>query len=314
MEIPGLRSPYEIVGGIVYFGRMIDKIRLQIAGQLPPEYHSSLGNANPRSFDGRCCRFLQIDYNKFAAEAAHGKTDEALFQWACTHGRKPSDKGTEIWNDFMQKRGWRDESSLRLLGQTQQAGMADRIVSTFFDFFDADEGRPPRFPDDPLPPTRILPGTARIPGLRSPRDKIGGIVHFGRMLDKIRLFHQEKLPPAWAEWKGPVGGYDDLCCRLLRVNYAALEAETLKGGTDDDMLRWATAHGSMPADEEIEIWNGYVSKRCWRDQYTPRLHVRLQDAGLPIGSVLTMFDFIDLDEGRGVASSDVLRPNIVRKQ
>jgi len=38
MKIPELRSPYEKVGGIVYFGRMIDKIRLHEAGQLPPEY------------------------------------------------------------------------------------------------------------------------------------------------------------------------------------------------------------------------------------------------------------------------------------
>ncbi len=124
---------------------------------MPPECYlpstsQLLGNANPRSFDGRCCRFLQIDYDKLAAEAIQGETDEALFQWACTHGRKPSDKDTEIWNAFMQKRGWRDESSERLLEQTQQAGITDRVVSTFFDFFDADEGRPPRFPKDPPPP------------------------------------------------------------------------------------------------------------------------------------------------------------------
>ena len=35
-----------------------------------------------------------------------------------------------------------------------------------------------------------------------------------------------------------------------------------------------------------------------RDAYTPRLHFRLQEAGMPAGSALTMFDFIDLDEGR----------------
>jgi hypothetical protein len=29
---------------------------------------------------------------------------------------------------------------------------------------------------------------------------------------------------------------------------------------------------------------------------TPRLHTRLQEAGWPIGTVLTMFDFVDLDE------------------
>jgi len=33
--IPGLRSPLAQVGGLVYFGRMLDKIRLAVAGRLP---------------------------------------------------------------------------------------------------------------------------------------------------------------------------------------------------------------------------------------------------------------------------------------
>jgi gluconokinase len=187
---------------------MIDKIRLHVAGVLPVEYQWSLGNANPRSFDGRCCRFLQIDYEMFAAHAAGGESDEGLFQWACTHGQKPSDQDAEIWNDFMRKRGWRDESSARLRGQIQQAGIADGAISTFFDFFDADEVRPPRFPDDPPSPNEPLRGGGPIAGLRSPRDTVGGIVHFGRMLDKIRLSQEGKLPPDWAAAKGSADGFD----------------------------------------------------------------------------------------------------------
>ena len=52
----------------------------------------------------------------------------------------------------MQKCGWRDESSALLDKQVRKAGVADRVISTFFDFFDADEGRPPRFPDEPPSP------------------------------------------------------------------------------------------------------------------------------------------------------------------
>ena len=33
-NIPGLRSTYAKVGRLVYFGRMLDKIRLHAAGQL----------------------------------------------------------------------------------------------------------------------------------------------------------------------------------------------------------------------------------------------------------------------------------------
>lgn len=34
--VSGLRSPSDQVKGLVYFGRMLDKIRLTAAGQLPP--------------------------------------------------------------------------------------------------------------------------------------------------------------------------------------------------------------------------------------------------------------------------------------
>jgi hypothetical protein len=39
MKVPGLRSLYEKVGGIVYFGRMLDKIRLHASGRLPEGYN-----------------------------------------------------------------------------------------------------------------------------------------------------------------------------------------------------------------------------------------------------------------------------------
>jgi hypothetical protein len=298
MEIPGLRSPYEMVGGIVYFGRMIDKIRLSAAGALPAVYQSLLGHSNPNSFDGYCCRFLQIEFAALTAQTLHGETDESLFQWACQTGRQPSERDSEIWNAFMQKRGWRDSKSERLREQILAEGFTGRAISTFFDFMDADEGRPPRFPDDPPTPSEPMLGSARIPGLRSPREKVGGIVHFGRMLDKIRLLQSGKLPPGWVASKGSVTGFDGCCCHLLHVSYQDLEKAALEGGGDDQMLKWAFAHGHTPSDEEIEIWNAFLTKRCWRDQYTPRLHSRLEEAGLPLDSVLTMFECIDLEEGR----------------
>jgi Domain of unknown function (DUF5069) len=222
----------------------------------------------------------------------------AIFQWAYAHGRKPSEKEVEVWNDFMQRRGWRDESSGRLRERVLESGIEDRVVQTFFDYLEADEGRPARFPDDPTPPSEPVGGGDRIPGLRSPRDKVGGICHFGRMLDKIRLFHEGKLPQGWIEAKGSPKGFDGTCCEFLKIDYEALEAETVKGRGDDQMLQWTFANGRQPTNEEVEIWNDYLSKRGWRDQYTPRLHIRLQEAGLPVGTVLTMFDFVDLDEGR----------------
>ena len=137
-----------------------------------------------------------------------------------------------------------------------------------------------------------------IPGLRSPYDQIGGLVHFGRMLDKIRLHRAGNLPPDWIDAKGKETGFDGRCCRFLKIDYAALEAETLKGGSDEALLDWAFSRGRKPSDEEIEHWNAFLMKMGWRDKYRERLDFRLQEVGLPLGSVITMFDFIDLDEGR----------------
>jgi gluconokinase len=139
-----------------------------------------------------------------------------------------------------------------------------------------------------------------IPGLRSPFDKVKGLVYFGRMLDKIRLASAGKLPDDWQVARGFASktSFDSRCCNFLKIDYAALETETLKGASDEDLLAWAFAHGRQPTEDEIEIWNAFMTKRGWRDVGTPRLNERLAEIGLPPGTVQTMFEFIDLDEGR----------------
>jgi gluconokinase len=140
-----------------------------------------------------------------------------------------------------------------------------------------------------------------IPGLRSPFDQVGGIVYFGRMLDKMRLAAAGKLPAGWQPTRGTAmkTNLDSRCCSFLRVDYAALEKETLKGETmDDELLARPFKNGRQPSEDEIEVWNGFMTKLGWRDAVTERVNLRLAEIGLPPGSVQTMFDFIDLDEGR----------------
>lgn len=144
-----------------------------------------------------------------------------------------------------------------------------------------------------------------IRNLRSPADQVNGLVYFGRMLDKIKLAAAGKLPEGWHEARGTTmkGSFDARCCRFLQIDYAELEAETLKGGSDETLLEWAFKKGQKPSEDEIEIWNAFMLKRGWRDAGTQRLNERLAEIGLPPGTVQTMFEFIDLDEGR-------LKPNV----
>ena len=139
MNIPNLRSPREKVGGLYHFGRMLDKIRLHSQGKLPADYIPNLGVG----FDGRCLRFLHIDYAALVSRVAKGGTDEELLAWSYEQGRKPTDEEITIWNAFMSKLGWNDEASAVLQERIlQHGGLAGRTdITTFFDFLDADEGR-----------------------------------------------------------------------------------------------------------------------------------------------------------------------------
>ena len=78
--IPGLRSPSEQIKGLVYFGRMLDKIRLAAAGKLPEGWREMRGATKPGAFDARCCRFLGIDYGALEKETVKGRTDEELIE------------------------------------------------------------------------------------------------------------------------------------------------------------------------------------------------------------------------------------------
>jgi gluconokinase len=140
------RSGYETVGGIVMFGRTLDKIRLHHAGLLPKDYNLGHG------LDGRICRFLKIDYQFLIAETLKNKTDEEILSECFKNGRKPSEEEILIFNQFMTKRGWRDDASGWLVEQKGKSGFARRDeIQTAFDFHDADEGRPPKFlPTNPV--------------------------------------------------------------------------------------------------------------------------------------------------------------------
>ena len=139
-EFP-LRSPYEKVGDLFYFGRMLDKIRVHARNELPSDYHPNLG----KGFDEKCVRFLRIDYDELVERVKQGGTDEEILEWCFTVGRKPAKDDIHVWNEFMRKVGWNDEVSKIVARRKEEAGMRDRSdIQTSFDFIDADEGRLPK--------------------------------------------------------------------------------------------------------------------------------------------------------------------------
>ena len=127
----------------MFFGRMLDKIRLNAAGQLPPGYN--LGTADRTWFDARCTRFLGVNYDDLVDRTLKGGSDEEILEWCFEHGRKPSEEEIRIWNAFLLKRGWRDEASADLQAAKGREGFADRDdIQTWVDLHDVEEGREPR--------------------------------------------------------------------------------------------------------------------------------------------------------------------------
>lgn len=133
-----LRSPAAKVQGIVYFGRMLDKIRLHAEGKLPDDYQANLG----LRFDAHCTAFLRVRYEQIVELVKQGSTDEEVLRWCFAHGRQPSQDDVHVWNGFMRKRGWHDEVAELLTRRKKEAGMAGRSeIKTMFEFIDVDEGR-----------------------------------------------------------------------------------------------------------------------------------------------------------------------------
>lgn len=138
----------------------------------------------------------------------------------------------------------------------------------------------------------------KIESIQGCFEKTGGMFYFARMCSKIRLHAQGKLPSDYHEMLGQ--GFDGRTCRYLNVRYEEVRTQVLSGKEDTEVLAWCLEHGSPLTDEEILIYNSFMSKRGWHDdesaEFIPEM---IRQYGLPDnGTVLTDFDLIEMDEGR----------------
>lgn len=142
MSFP-LRSPRDTTSGLVFFPRLVDKIRLHTAGKLPDGYHIGVQEGN-RTFDDRFCNFVGLDFATVQRRILEGGSEEEMLEWCYDHGRRPNAEQIEVWNAFLAKRGWRDNGSAGLSESKKAAGFSDRDdIQTWFDLIDAEEGRRP---------------------------------------------------------------------------------------------------------------------------------------------------------------------------
>jgi len=138
----------------------------------------------------------------------------------------------------------------------------------------------------------------KIDGIKGCYEKTGGLFYFARMCSKIRLHANGKLPEDYHDMLG--NGFDGRTCRYLGVDYEDVKRFVLSGNSDTDVLEWCQANGRRLTDEQILIYNSFMSKRGWRDDETDGFIPDMIKAyGFKNdGSVITDFDLIEMDEGR----------------
>ena len=134
-----------------------------------------------------------------------------------------------------------------------------------------------------------------ITGLRSGKKLVSDVAFFGRMLDKIRIHNEGRLPDDYNLGTG----FDGSLCEFLGVSYDDVKQRTLHGGTDEEILKWCRAEGRNLTEQDLRLWNSYVLKQGWNDTSTETLEQVKADAGFEgREEIRTWVDFHDADEGR----------------
>ena len=134
------KSPKEMTGGMMWFPRMLDKIRLHARGELGEDYHSRLGKT--RAADGMCLDFLRMNYSDLRDRVLAGGSDEEVLEWCYDKGRRLNGGDLRVWNGFISKLGWNDFATPMLEKQRQENGISHGTdIVTIPELIDLDEGR-----------------------------------------------------------------------------------------------------------------------------------------------------------------------------
>lgn len=141
-RVEGLRSPYDkTVVGLHHLGRMLDKIRLKLAGKLPEDFARNYGLSV--GLDGQLCGFLNLKFEDVEARVREGGTDEEIMEWLFARGLRPNRTQAFVWNEHSRKLGWNDRITAYNAKIKQEAGWEHLTAVTSFDLIEQSEEREP---------------------------------------------------------------------------------------------------------------------------------------------------------------------------
>ena len=132
---------------------------------------------------------------------------------------------------------------------------------------------------------------------RSPHDKLGGLYHLPRMIDKARLFPAGKLPG----YNYLTFGFDKTLLDFLCLDGPTFEQLVAKNPTDEGVLSALKEKlgPAYPSDHAITDFNAkFVSRRPESPEKVAAFEARRSICAPVKKKVETYFDLIDLEEDR----------------
>ena len=137
---------------------------------------------------------------------------------------------------------------------------------------------------------------------RSPKVRLGGIAHLGRIIDKIRLRHAGQIQ----DYNYLTVGFDRYLLDFLGLEASEFEQRVLLGGPDTEIFDWVRAHMRDRSPEEIAKWNERIETSGPMDEagkarFQQRLKDIAQKRGVSVSTlppITTWTDIIEIDEDR----------------
>lgn len=134
----------------------------------------------------------------------------------------------------------------------------------------------------------------------SPREKLDGYILLPRLMDKVRLHQQGKLPKEYvANLLNPGSTLDGRFLSFTGVDGEKLRELILSADSDETVLNWIYKHGLPHTDQEKQQWAETIdtyrpdaSLAAYRKQIYSDLASRIDVVNISV------LDLIDMDEGK----------------
>lgn len=134
---------------------------------------------------------------------------------------------------------------------------------------------------------------------RSPHERLGGLVHLPRLIDKCKLVPTGRLPG----YNYLTAGFDKQLLEFICIDGASFEKVAQESSTDEEVLNWLKVRlgPGWPSENLISEFNERLKLMRPATSDKQEIFERARAAMTPTRrKVETYFDLIDLDEGRFV--------------